>query len=160
METVWRVTAVYVFLMVALRIMGKRDIGQLAPFDLVVLLLIPEIFSQSLVREDFSITNAFVAVSTLLLLVFLTSVIVYLSHGFARAVEGEAAVVVRHGFLVPEVMNRERVSPDEIMAQMHGAGLEQLSQVKWAILETDGRISFVPWETGSTSGRQEEKRLT
>lgn len=159
METVLRVAVVYVFLMVALRIMGKRDIGQLAPFDLVVLLLIPEIFSQSLVREDFSITNAFIAVSTLLSLVFLTSVGVYLSLSFARVVEGEPAIVVRHGYLVPDVMNRERVPPDEIVAQMHGAGLEHLSQVKWGILETDGKISFVPWEPGSSASRPEGKRL-
>ena len=62
METVIRVAIVYVFLMAALRFLGKREFGQLSPFDLVVLLMIPELVSQALVREDFSLTNAIVAV--------------------------------------------------------------------------------------------------
>ena len=146
METVLRVVAVYLFLLIALRLIGKRDIGQLAPFDLVILLLIPELLAQGLVREDFSLTNAFVGASTLLSLVFLTSVLVHQSRTASRLIEGEPAVLVRHGFLVPDAMNRERVAPDELLAEMHKAGLERMEQVKWAILETDGRIAFVPWE--------------
>jgi uncharacterized membrane protein YcaP (DUF421 family) len=159
-ETVWRVAAVYLFLMVALRVMGKRDVGQLAPFDLVVLLLIPELLSQALVREDFSLTNGFIGVSTLLSLVFLTSVIVYLSKGASRVVEGQPTVLVQHGFLVPENMNRERVSPEEILSQMHESGLERMEQVKWGILETDGKIAFVPWEQGHATSRKDEELVT
>lgn len=157
METVLRVTVVYLFLMVALRIMGKRDVGQLAPFDLVILLLIPELVSQALVREDYSLTNGFIGVATLLSLVFITSVVVYLSKGASRLVEGQPTVLVQHGFLVPENMNRERVSPEEIVSQMHESGLERMDQVKWGILETDGKISFVPWmESGTTPRKKEE----
>ncbi len=151
MDTVWRVAVVYLFLMAALRTMGKRDVGQLAPFDLVVLLLIPEIFSQAMAGEDYSLTNAIIGVSTLLSLVFLTSVITYRYRWIAKVVEGEPAVLVRHGHLVPEAMNRERVGPDEIVAHMHKSGLERIEQVKWAILETDGSISFVPWEPGGSA---------
>jgi uncharacterized membrane protein YcaP (DUF421 family) len=159
METVWRVAAIYLFLMLALRTMGKRDMGQLAPFDLVILLLIPELFSQAMVREDFSLTNAFVGVSTLLSLVFLTSVISYLDKRVERVVEGQPTVLVQHGLLVPAAMNRERVAPEEILAHMHNAGLERMEQVKWGILETDGKISFVPWEQGGSSQPTEENRL-
>jgi uncharacterized membrane protein YcaP (DUF421 family) len=158
METVLRVAAVYIFLMVALRVMGKRDLGQLAPFDLVILLLIPELFSQALVREDFSLTNAIIGVSTLLGLVFLTSVIVHLARGASKVIEGTPTVLVRHGFLVPEAMNRERVGPEEILSQMHKSGLERMSQVKWGILETDGMISFVPWEQGSAGQQREDQQ--
>ena len=156
MDTVWRVTAAYFFLMFALRAIGKRDLGKLAPFDLVVILLIPELLSQSLVREDFSLTNGFIGVATLLALVFLPSAASYLSKRVSRAVEGRPAVLVQHGSLVPDAMNRERVSPDEIFAQMHKSGLEHISQVKWGILETDGSISFVPREQGGGQQRQEE----
>ncbi len=156
METVWRVAAIYIFLMVAIRVMGKRDIGQLAPFDLVILLLIPEIVSHGLIGEDYSLTNGLVGVGTLLSLVFLTSVVVFLSKGASDVVEGQPTVLVQHGYLVTENLNRERVAPGEILAQMHLAGLERMSQVKWGILETDGKISFVPWEQGSGTQRPEE----
>jgi uncharacterized membrane protein YcaP (DUF421 family) len=159
METVLRVTVVYLFLMVSLRTMGKRDIGQLAPYDLVILLLIPELVAQGLIREDFSLTNSIVAVSTLLSLVFVTSVISHKSHRASRAIEGVPTILVRHGFLIPETMNRERISPDELFAQLHRSGLEQMSQVKWGILETDGSISFIPWEQGSQSGSEDRNRV-
>lgn len=156
METVWRVATVYLFLMVALRVMGKRDVGQLAPFDLVVLLLIPEILSHAMVGEDYSVSNGIIGVATLLSLVFLTSVTVYLSKGASRVVEGRPTVLVQHGYLVPANMDRERVSPDEILSQMHESGLERLGQVKWGILGTDGKISFVPWEQGGSTPRKDE----
>lgn len=156
METVIRVAVVYVFLMAALRFLGKREFGQLSPFDLVVLLMIPELVSQALVREDFSLTNAIVAVSTLMTLVFLTSL---LSHRFPavdKVISGESAVLVQHGALVPEAMNRERVNPGEVLDAVHTAGLEAMEQVKWAILGTDGRISVIPWKPGETSPRPEK----
>ncbi len=144
METVWRVTFVYLFLMFAFRTLGKRDIGQLAPFDLVILLMIPELVAQALVGEDYSLINALVGVATLLVLVFLTSTIAYLRPGFDDLVEGRPTVLVHNGSLIPEAMHRERVSPEQILTQMRDAGLEHLAGVKWAILETDGKISFVP----------------
>lgn len=146
METILRITFVYIFVMIALRVMGKREFGQLAPFDLVVLLLIPEIFSQAMVREDFSMTNAVVGVGTLLSLVFLTSLLAYRFRTFGQVVAGSPNTLVSKGALVPDHMHHERVGPDEIYEALHTAGLEDLGQVKWVILETDGRLAVVPWQ--------------
>lgn len=140
-----RVVAIYLFLLVALRIVGKREFGQLGPFDLVVLLLIPEMLTEALTVDDQSLTNGFIGVSTLLSLVFLTSLIAYRFRRAGRVIEGEPSVLVQHGFLVPRNLDRERVSPDELRSAIHEAGLERMEQVKWAILSTDGRISVVPW---------------
>jgi uncharacterized membrane protein YcaP (DUF421 family) len=148
METVLRVFIVYIFVMLGLRMLGKREFGELAPFDLVVLLLIPEIVSSALVREDFSLTNALVGVATLLSLVFLTGLLSYRFTAFGGMIAGAPAVLVRHGYLVPQNLNRERVRPGEIMEAMHQVGLYRMEQVQWAILETDGRISIVPWGDG------------
>ena len=71
METVIRVGVIYIFLLVLLRVMGKRELGQLAPMELVLLILIPELVAQGIVGEDFSLTNAVIAVTTLTSLVFL-----------------------------------------------------------------------------------------
>lgn len=153
METVLRVAFVYLFVMAALRVMGKREFGELAPFDLVVLLLIPELFSQALVREDFSMTNALILTCTLLSLVFVTSVLAYRFPTIGRLVGGKPTVLAAEGYLIPGNLDRERVAPDEIMEALHSAGLQQMSQVKWVILETDGRLAVVPWN-GPSSGQQ------
>lgn len=146
METVLRIVFIYLFLLVALRLMGKREFGELAPFDFVVLLLIPEIFSQAILREDFSLTNALIAVSTLLTLVFATSLLNFKFRAVGKAIAGVPAVLVRHGYLVTTNLERERIAPGEILDAMHAAGLHRMEEVRWAILETDGRITIIPWQ--------------
>ena len=146
METVIRVLILYLFVLFGLRMLGKREFGELAPFDLVVLLLIPEFISQAVLREDFSVTNGFIALSTLFTLVFLTSLASYRSRRFGNAIGGTPTVIVRHGHLVVHSMEKERVRPDEILDAMHQVGLTRMEQVQWAILETDGRIAIIPWE--------------
>ncbi len=146
METVIRVLVVYLFVMVGLRVVGKRTLGQLAPADLVVLMLIPEFFQQAIAREDFSMTNALVAVSTLLLLVFVTEALGYRFPRFSRIVEGSPVTVVSHGFLRSDNLHPERLAPDEILSAMHRAGLSRIEEVKWAVLYPDGNVAVVPWE--------------
>lgn len=146
METVLRIAFIYFFLMIALRAMGKRELNKMSAFELVMLLLIPELFSQAAVREDFSMTNATVATATLLTLVFLTSVISHMSKRAHHVINGTPTVLVSAGRYIEENMNRERIAPDELLAEMHKAGYERLDQIRWAILEDDGKISLIPVE--------------
>lgn len=144
METVLRTIVVYLFILVGLRILGKREFGELSALDLVTLLLVPELVSQALTREDDSLTNAFVATATLFTLVFLTSA---LSHRFRRVeriVNGKPTILVARGQLLADNCNRERISAEEIFAEMHKNGIDAIGQVRWAILEVDGSISIVP----------------
>ncbi|AKJ27852.1 DUF421 domain-containing protein [Caldimonas brevitalea] len=144
MDTIFRVAVIYLFVLVGLRLLGKREFGQLSPLELVTLLMIPEIVSQALTGDDHSLTNALVGASSLLALVLVTSL---LKHRFQRlevAIEGEPAVLVAQGRLRERALNLNRVSPDEVYSEMHKSGLERLEQVRWAILECDGRISVVP----------------
>jgi uncharacterized membrane protein YcaP (DUF421 family) len=147
MDTVVRVVVVYLALVLGMRVIGKREFGQLTPLELVSLLLIPELVSQATVGEDYSVVNGLIAVFTLLSLVFITSALMHLSPKMEAAVSGHPAVLVARGRLLEEVLNRERISPDEIFAAMRRAGLERLEQVRWAVLEGDGRISLVPEDT-------------
>jgi uncharacterized membrane protein YcaP (DUF421 family) len=149
-ETVLRVGFVYAFILVLLRIMGKRELSQLSPLELVMLILIPELVAQALVREDFSMTNAVIAVTTLISLVFVTSMLVYRFRWFGALVEGKPSLLVEAGKPVPETMDRERIPADEIAAEMRRAGIERLEDVKWAILEPGGRISFIGYEPNDT----------
>jgi|SRR5688572_4339410 len=149
METVIRVTVLYLFILIGLRVMGKRELSQMSPSELVALLLVSEIAQNALVREDYSITNAFIGISTLFTVVFLLSLFVFLSKKFATLIEGEPTVLVEAGKFVEESLAKERVTPDEVYNELHKSGLEKVSQVKWGILETDGKISLIANEEPS-----------
>jgi uncharacterized membrane protein YcaP (DUF421 family) len=144
METVLRISVIYLLVFAGLRVMGKREFGQLSPLELVTLLMIPEIVSQALTGEDYSVTNAVIGVATLLVLVFATSLVMHRFKKAERIITGEPSVLVRHGKMLEAAMNAARVSADEVFEEMHHAGLQTLDQVDWAILEPGGKIAIVP----------------
>lgn len=156
METIVRVAIVYFVVILGLRIAGKRTFGELTPVDLVVLMLIPEFFQQAIAREDFSMTNALIAVSTLLLLAMLMEILTYRFPRIGRVVNGGPVTVVSHGHLRSDRLDRERLAPDEILDSMHRAGLERMDQVKWAVLYPDGTVAVVPWHPTETGGATQE----
>jgi uncharacterized membrane protein YcaP (DUF421 family) len=142
-ETVVRVTFVFLFVMVVFRVLGKRELTQMSPFELVMLLFIPQLFSRALTRQDYSLTNGVIGFSTLVVLVTLTSIAGFQSGSMGRLLRGAPAILVADGRFVEEALQRERITPDDIFSQIHKAGLSELRLVKWAILETDGKISIV-----------------
>jgi len=144
METVILVTVTYFFVWACFRVLGKRELTKMAPFEFVTLLLIPQMFSRALTRQDYSITNAIIAASTLLLLVFLTSVLVYQSPRFAAIVLPKSTILVDNGHFIESHLNQERISPVEVFDAMHRSGIERLEEVRWALLQANGKIAIVP----------------
>lgn len=144
METVFRVAFVYVFVWACFRVLGKRELTQMSPFELVTLLFIPQLFSRALTRQDYSMTNGIIGATTLFTLVFLTSVTSFRIRRVARVMQAQPRVLVRQGTLIEDHLNRERISPEDIFAAMHKVGLDRLEQVAWGILEADGRIALIP----------------
>ncbi|HEX6314539.1 MAG TPA: YetF domain-containing protein [Gemmatimonadaceae bacterium] len=159
METVIRVAFFYVLILVLLRIVGKRELSQLSPLELIMLLLIPELVSQALVREDFSMTNAVVAITTLMSLVFITSALVYRFKRVGELLEGTPALLVEKGHPIRATMDRERITPEDIAAEMRKAGIERLDFVQWAVLEADGKISIIGYRP-EAGHAPPEKRAT
>lgn len=159
METVIRVAVIYLLVFAGLRVMGKREFGQLSPLELVTLLMIPEIVSQALTGEDHSITNAGIGVATLLVLVFATSLLMHRFKKAEQVIAGEPSVLVRHGQLLEDAMNEARVTEDEIHSEMHKAGLARLEDVAWAILEPDGRIAIVPKRAATPVTHVDDERV-
>jgi len=143
-ETIIRVALVYLFFMVTLRAMGKREFGELSPLELVSILLVPELIAPTVVGQDHSITNAFLAAGTLFTLVFINSLITFSNRRIENAIEGEPTVLAYDGQLVERNMRHERVTPDEIYGELRKQGFERLDQVRWAVLEGDGKISIIP----------------
>ncbi len=144
MESVIRVVIVYLFVLFALRLLGKREFGEFSALELVMLMLIPDIVAQGIVREDFSLTTALIAVSTVMLLVVITSMLAHVSRRAEVAVNPQPTVLLFDGNLYSSAMNKERISAEEILQVAHHAGLETLDQVKWAILQSDGKIAIIP----------------
>lgn len=144
MESVIRVVIVYLFVVFSLRLLGKREFGEFSALELVMLMLIPDIVAQGIVREDFSLTTALVAVSTVMLLVVLTSMAAHVSAKVERAVTPRPTVLLFDGNLYSSSLNKERITADEILQVAHESGLETLDEVKWAILQSDGKIAIIP----------------
>jgi uncharacterized membrane protein YcaP (DUF421 family) len=123
----------------------------------VTLLIIPEIVAQALVREDYSLTNAMIGMSTLLVTVYLSSVLQHYVKGVDRAINSSPTVLVRRGEFLTKPMNEERISPGEVFDAMHQSGLARLDEVQWAILETDGKITIIPQDAPRLSQYQAGK---
>lgn len=143
MEIVLRIACVYVLLTLAFRVLGKRELSQLSPFELVMLLLVAEVVSPALTAGDESLTGALFGAATLLVLTFAHSVATYRFKRLRALAEAPPSLVIYHGRLVEEALHKDRIRPDEIFAEMHKSGIERLSQVKWGFLEPDGRMAFV-----------------
>lgn len=152
METVIRVAIIYLLILIGLRILGKREFSQLSSQELVTLLLIPELVSPALTRQDDSLVNAGIAAASIFSLVFLTSVVSHRVRRMETVLSGKPTLLVAHGDLLVDNLNRERISPSELYTEMHKVGLERLAQVRWAVLETDGRIAIVPEEHQGNAG--------
>lgn len=138
-----RIGLVFVTLLFAFRLIGKRELGRLSPFELVTLMLVPEVLSSAMQGEG-SLLNGLIGMSTLLALVTLTSALTHRFEVLERVVEAQPTVLVAHGALVEASMNDERITPDEVFSEMHKQGLSELSEVAWAVLEPSGNITFVP----------------
>ncbi|HEX7043649.1 MAG TPA: YetF domain-containing protein [Burkholderiales bacterium] len=149
MESVLRGAAIYVFLLLIMRVSGKRSFAEITTFDFVLLLVIGETTQQALLAEDFSIVNAVVVVATLVVIDIGLSLWKQHSPRLAALIESRPLVLMGDGELLEDRMNRARVDADDILAAARMThGLERLDQIKYAVLERNGGISIIPRESG------------
>lgn len=145
MDSVLRAAAVYLILLVILRIAGKRTLAQVTVFDFILLLIISEATQQALLGDDFSITTAAIVIGTLVLMDIGLSMLKQRSPRLDRIIDDIPMVIVDHGQLLRDRMNRARIDEQDILVaarELHG--LERLDQIKYAVLERSGGISIVP----------------
>ncbi len=145
MTAVLSAAAVYLILMVLFRVTGKRTLAQVTTFDLVLLLIISEATQQALIGEDFSITQAFIVIMTLVVLQRASDYLTWRFAWFRRWTESEPAVLVRHGVPEEKVLRHYRLTLDDVLtAGREQHGLRSFDQVDWAVLENSGGISVIP----------------
>lgn len=158
MAPIIRATVVYLFLLLVFRIAGKRSLGSITTFDLVLTLIISEAVQQALIDSDNSLTNAVLLVSTLIALNVGFSLLKQRSPRVDRWMEGNPVVLMREGKLLDVPMRRERVDQLTILgAARTQHGLPSLDQVAYAVVETDGKVSVIPWEKVSSSAATERR---
>jgi uncharacterized membrane protein YcaP (DUF421 family) len=143
MDIVLRATVMFAILFGLLRLMGKRELGQMTPFELVMLVVVGDLIQQGITHNDFSLTGATLAITTFAFWTVVLGWVVYLSPRAQRVVEGAPRVLVRNGVLVEANLRRDRLTRAEIESEMRLAGIARLEKVAWAILEPEGRISFI-----------------
>src|SRR3954466_2357155 len=143
MDIVLRGIFVFVFLYVLMRMIGRRELSSLEPFDLILLIVLGDAVQQGLTQDDYSLTGAFLAIGTIAVLQVFVS---WIGFRFPRArpvIEGTPIVIAQDGDVLERNAKRERLSVDEIREAARVQGIAQLSEVKWAVLETNGQITFI-----------------
>lgn len=143
MDIALRATVIFVALYLLMRLMGKRELAQLTPFELIVLVVIGDLIQQGVTQNDFSLTGAIIAVSTIAFLAVAMSWATYLWPAAERLLEGEPRVIVRDGEILTPNLHRSRLTRSEIESEMRLAGIGSIGDVAWAILEPRGKISFI-----------------
>jgi len=145
MQSVFRAAAVYFILLLVFRVSGNRSIGQITAFDFVLLLIISEAIQQAMITTDYSITNAFLLVVTLVGLDIMMSLWKQRSQKVARILDGLPVLVIENGKLHHDRMQKERVDEADILqAAREKHGLERMDQIKHAVVEASGGITVVP----------------
>jgi uncharacterized membrane protein YcaP (DUF421 family) len=156
-----RTGIMYLFLLVALRLGGKREVGQLSIFDLIVLVVIADAIQNAMIGDNTSIWGGIVAAIVLISLDRVLQFVTARSKPIRRVLVGEPRLIVRDGELLRRAMREEAISMDDLKAAMRAEGIAQLRDVRMAVLETDGRISIVPQQPGSPASvdRSEPARI-
>jgi uncharacterized membrane protein YcaP (DUF421 family) len=143
-EFLLRALVVYVFLLILLRLTGKRQVGQLAPFDLVLLLVLSNAVQNSMNGGDNSITAGIILASTLVLLNYSVGWMTHRSKRLEGIVEGHPLVLIHNGHVYRDVMEQEKVTQHELDAALREAGCSSISEVHFAVMETNGKITVQP----------------
>lgn len=143
MDIAIRATIVFFMLFAVLRLMGKRQLGQMTPFEFVALVVLGDFVQQAVTHNDFSITAAALAVVTFAFWSLILGWLSYYSDTARKILEGEPRVIIRDGRIDHKMLNRDKISAAEMLSEMRLAGIARLTDVEWAILEPSGKVSFI-----------------
>ena len=143
MDLVLRATVVYVLILLLTRVVGRRELNSLEPFDLIMLVVIGDLVQQGVTQSDYSVTGAFIVIGVIALLTVFLS---FLDFKFPRIrpwLGGEPLILVEDGEVIQRNLRRERLTVEELAAEARLQQIAQLSDVRFAVLETNGNISFI-----------------
>src|SRR5919201_6121345 len=143
MDIALRGIAIFFFMFFLMRVIGRRELSSLGPFDLILLIVLGDSVQQGLTQDDYSVTGAFIAIMTIAALQVGVS---YLSFKFPRLrpmLDGEPLVVVQDGKPIARNMRRERLTLDDLAEEARQNQIASMDEVQWAVVEPNGTISFI-----------------
>jgi uncharacterized membrane protein YcaP (DUF421 family) len=159
LERVLRVVVVFAVLLLVFRVIGKRELSRLSPFELVTLMLVPEVLSNA-VQAQGSLLDALAGLGMLFLLVLATSALAHRFERVEQALEPRSTLLIDRGRVLSDALNRERIMPEELVSEMHKHGIADVSEVRWAVLESGGTITFIPKQRPAVSASDEDVHPT
>ncbi len=146
LQIVLRTGVIYLLVLIGVRLSGKREVGQMTPFDLTLLLLLSNSVQNAMTGPDTSLLGGAVAAATLLILNYLVADVAGASRRFRKLVEGEPTLLIHDGEIIESHMAKERVSMDELHRALREHGINSCDQVALAVLEVDGSISCLKYD--------------
>jgi uncharacterized membrane protein YcaP (DUF421 family) len=145
-EIALRCSIIYLLVIVGIRLSGKREVGQMTPFDLTLLLLLSNSVQNAMTGPDTSLVGGITAAATLLTLNFVVGRISGTNRAFRKFIQGNPTLLVHNGEVIEEHMRREHVSLDELKRAMREHNIEDIGDVALAVLEVDGTISCLRYD--------------
>jgi uncharacterized membrane protein YcaP (DUF421 family) len=143
MDLALRAIVLYAFLVLVTRVVGRRELAALSPFDLILLIVLGDAIQQGLTQDDYSVTGAVIVVATIAVLQVGTAYLSFRSKRARRVLEGNPVVLIERGGVIERNLNRERLSLDELTEEMRTQQIATIDEVEWGILEANGTISFI-----------------
>jgi uncharacterized membrane protein YcaP (DUF421 family) len=143
MDIVLRAFVAYVFILFLMRVVGRRELSSMEPSDIILLVVIGDLVQNGVTQSDDSVTGVVLAAGTIGSLATLTAYLTYRFRRIRNVVEGEPVILVENGETIDRNLRNERLTLDEVMEQARLQQIESLSDVKWAVLEKNGSISFI-----------------
>jgi uncharacterized membrane protein YcaP (DUF421 family) len=144
MDIVIRALCAFLFVLVITRVIGRRELSSLEPFDLILLIVLGDLIQQGVTQSDYSFTGLVLAAGTFTLLTVAASYLVFRFKRVRPLLEAEPLVLVENGKLIDANLRRERMTPEEVAAEARMQQIASLADVRWAVLESSGKISFIP----------------
>jgi len=143
-EKIIRPILVYAFLVVGLRLAGKRELAQVTPFDLIVLMTLSNAVQNAIIGDDNSVSGGIIGATTLLVVNYLVVRFLYDHQKISKIVEGDADMLIKDGRILHDRLQAELITVPELEVAAHRQGIASLDDVEKAILESGGTISFIP----------------
>jgi uncharacterized membrane protein YcaP (DUF421 family) len=143
-DIVVRAFFAFVFVFLITRLIGRRELSKMEPFDLILLIVVGDLIQQGVTQSDYSFTGLVLATGTFALLTVGVSYLVFRVRRLRSLFEAEPIVLVEDGNLIERNLRRERMTPEEVAAEARLQQIPSLDGVRWAVLESNGRISFIP----------------
>jgi len=143
MDIVIRAGIAFLFILLLTRIVGRRELNTLEPFDLILLVTIGDLVQQGVTQNDFSVTGMGLAVGTIAMLTVLFSYLSWRFQVLRPVLEGQPLILIEDGKVIEKNLRRNRLTKEEIAAEARNQQIDSFDKVRWAVLETSGKISFI-----------------